>query len=227
MRDERAALRLYHFGGITGLSAIILLIVSLPLAPPWPPASAGADAVAVYFTTYRAGFLRQAWVATGGVVLLVPFATALAALFREQGRVLTAGTLLGAMLIFVGAFGINWIPWIAIAYRPERPHDLMLVLYDFGLLGQFVGVGMPLALLFGSVAVGTHDGAVLPRWLAWLAMVCVPLNLALAAATGRAGVFAPSGPLGVVSIGLFALFGIGASIVMLRRARALSRTSGG
>jgi hypothetical protein len=31
MRDERAALRLYHFGGITGLSAITLLIVSLRL----------------------------------------------------------------------------------------------------------------------------------------------------------------------------------------------------
>jgi hypothetical protein len=223
MGNERDDARLYRYGGIAGLGAIILLTASLPLAPPWPPASAGSGAVAAYFTEYRAGFLTQAWVATGGVTLLVPFAAALAALFRGRGRTLTGGTVFGALLLFVGAFGINWIPWIEIAFRPDRPRDIVLALYDFGLLGQFVGVGMPLALLFGAVAVGTLDGAVLPRWLAWLAIVCVPLNVALAASTALSGAFSPNGPIGFASIGLFTVFGVAASISMLRRAQALSR----
>jgi hypothetical protein len=223
VQDE---VRLYRIGGMAGLLAIILLVISLPMAPPWPPASTTADAVVAYFTQYRSGFLRQAWIATGGVMLLVPFAAVLALLMHARGRTIAAATVFGAALIFVAAFGINWIPWIEIAFRPERPRDMVLALYDFGLLGQFVGMGMPLALLFGAVAAGTHDGVVLPRWLAWLAILCVPLNLALAACTALAGPLAPSGPIGFASIGLFTVFGIGAAIAMLRRARERARGTG-
>jgi hypothetical protein len=211
--------RLYRRGGLAGLAALLALVASLPLAPPWPPASAGTAAVIDYFASHRAGFLRQAWLATGGAILLVPFAAALAALLRGAGRPLAGGTVFGAMLVFVGAFGINWIPWIGIAFRPGHPPEIVRALYDFGLLGQFVGVGMPLALLFGAVAAGTHDGAVLPRWIAWLSAALVPLNLALAAATSVSGLLSPSGPLGFASIGLFTVFGIAAAIAMIRRGR--------
>lgn len=216
--DERA---LYRSGGLCAAGAMALMIASLPMAPPWPQPAGGADAVVAYFTAHRAGFLRQAWFATGGVMLLLPFAAALASLLRAKGHGLAGSTVKAAMLAFVAAFGLNWVPWIEIAFRPGCPRDVTLALYDFGLLGQFIGVGMPLALLFGALALGTRDGAVLPRWLAWLAAACVPLNLALAGCTALAGPMSPSGPLGFGSIGLFTVFCVASSVVMLRRGRAM------
>ncbi len=198
------------------------LLASLPLAPPWPSASASTDAVVSYFVENRAGFLRQAWVASCGVVLLIPFAWALFELHRRRGRAVAGGALLGSMLAFVGAFGIYWIPWVCIAFRPDRPPAVVQALYDMGLLGQFIGVGPCLAVLFGSIAFGTLDGAVLPRWLAWISIVQVPLNVLLAGSTAHDGLFAPSGPIGFGSIGLFTVFGVGSSLSMIRRSRAVN-----
>lgn len=225
MRDDLDEGRLYRGGGIAGLSAIVILLLSLPLAPPWPPPSAGAAGVVSYFSEHRTGFLWQAFVATTGVSVLIPFAASLAALLRANGRTLSGGTVFGAMLVFVGAFEINWIPWVVIAFRPEHPPEVKLALYDFGLLGQFIGVGAPLAVLFGAIAAGTRDGAVLPRWLAILSAVSVPLNLLLAGCTAPSGPLAPNGPVGFASIGLFTVFGLGASIAMIRRGRRSTRAA--
>lgn len=205
--------------GVAGLLGMFLLIASLPMAPPWPTAAASAYEIGGYFVENRTGFLWQAWTATAGVVLLVPLAVGIAELMRARGRALAAGTVVGAMLLFVGAFAVNWIPWIAIAFRPGSP-DVVLALYHLGLLGQFVGVGMPLALLFGAIALGNLDGAVLPRWIAGLALLEVPINVVLAGCTASSGLFAPSGPVGLGSIGLFTVFGVASSIALLRRGRA-------
>lgn len=217
--------RLYRWGGVAGIAGIVVLVVSLPLAPPWPPASAETAAVVSYFSQHRAAFLAQAWVASAGAVLLVPFAAALAGLMRLRDRLHAGWTLFGAMLIFVGAFAINWIPWIEIAFRPDRPRPIIQALYDFGMLGQFVGVGMPLALFFGAAAAGTLDGAVLPRWIGWLAAALVPLNVLLAGCTSLTGVLAPSGPIGFASIGFFTVFVLACSIAMIRRGRVLFRAA--
>lgn len=185
------------------------------------PASASTETVVSYFVDHRLGFLRQAWVACCGVILLIPFAWALYELLRRKNRALAGGALLGAVLTFVGAFGIFWIPWVVIAFRPGRSPEVVGAL-RFGTAGQFIGVGPCLALLFGAVVVGTRDGAMLPKWLAWLLMVQIPLNILLAGSIASDGLLAPSGPIGFASIGLFTVFGLGASISMIHRSRAAS-----
>src|SRR5689334_12446690 len=93
-------------GGAAGLAAMALLLASLPMAPPWPPADAPADAVVAYFADHHAGFLRQAWLATGGAVLLVPFAAAVAAKMHARERTVAGATVFGAMLLFSASFGV-------------------------------------------------------------------------------------------------------------------------
>jgi acetyl esterase/lipase len=209
---ERAA-------GAFGLLGNLVMITSLPLAPPWPPIGAGPDDIARYFAEHQSGFLWQAWVAAAGVALLVPFAAALAELLQRRGAPVEARVFWGAMLLFVSAFALEWIPWIVLALRPAGP-DVTEAVYDIGLVGQFVGVGFPLALLFGALATGALRTGALPRWIAGLAGLAVPLNVILAGCTAQSGPFAPSGAIGFASIGLFGFTLTSASVVLLVRSRS-------
>jgi hypothetical protein len=206
--------------GVAGLVAVFLLIASLPMAWPWPDVDAPAGAIAVYFQESRAGVLWQAWTATAGVVLLIPLAVGIAELMRARGRAVASATLRGAMLLLAGTFASSWLPWIAIALRPGPP-EVMVALYDLGLLGRFVGAGLPLALGLGALALGTLDGAVLPRWIAVLALGEVPIAVVLAGCTASRGLFAPSGPVGFASMALFTVLGVASSIALLGRGRAV------
>jgi hypothetical protein len=141
IRDARTM----RAGGAWGLAANLVLLASLPLAPQWPAADAPTEAVVTYFTANQRGFLWQAWVACAGVVLLLGWGGALAAVLRRRGADVVGSALWGATLAFVVGFAINWMPWVAIAFRPGRPPEVQQALYDLGLLGQFPGVAFPLA----------------------------------------------------------------------------------
>lgn len=208
-------------GGLFGLAGNLLMMVSVPLAPPWPTIAAPTTEVVHYFATYQAGFLRQAWVGALGVVLLLGFAGALAALLRDRAAFASAAALQGAMTVFVAGFAVNWTPWVAIAMRPDRDPAVVQALYDFGLIGQFVGVGAPLALLFGTL-VHAARLAVIPRGFALPAAAAVAVNVLLAGATRLEGPMSPSGPVGLLSIALFGLPLTACSVWMLVASRRTS-----
>ena len=102
-------------GGLCGLVGNLLMMASVPMAPPWPAFGAPVGEVVAWFRDNHGGFVLQAWLAALGVVPLVGFCGALGALLQERGRPVTAALLQGAMLAFVCAFAINWTPWVAIA----------------------------------------------------------------------------------------------------------------
>jgi hypothetical protein len=214
--DERSILTR---GGVIGLSAMALMVASLPMAPPWPPAEASTDLVIAYFRDNTSGFYRQAWTANAGVVLLVLWGAAWHRVLDGRGHPLAAAGVLASLIIFVGVFTAFWMPWIVIAFRPELPPDTVQGLYDLGLLGQFIGVGFPLALFFGSLAVGIFATRVVPRAAGMVAALGVPLNILLAACYARSGALSPSGPVGFASIGLFTLIVVATSILMIRAGR--------
>ena len=53
MADEK----LRRVCGITGIAFVVLSSVVGVIAPPWPPAGSGQEAIVTYFTTYREPFL--------------------------------------------------------------------------------------------------------------------------------------------------------------------------
>ncbi len=120
------------------------------------------------------------------------------------------------MTLFSACFYVFWMPWLVVALRPELSPDTVRALYDLGLMGQFVGVGMPLSLLFGTLAWGTRATRALPGWQSALCALAVPINLVLAACTAKTGPFAVPGPIGLGSILLFTVLIIATSVVMVR-----------
>lgn len=194
--------------------------------PPHSPGSSDAEIVAIYqqnAARIRAGLA----LGLAGSAFIVPFY----ALIGEQlKRISGAGSLLANTQLVCGSiaillvFTMSMMAWETVAFRPDRPADIILAMNDFGWL-IFAMTLSPFFVQFLAIALAIFlDGGptpVFPRWAGyfnlWVAVLVLPAGVI---AMFHTGPFAWNGLLAFwLPVGVFTVWVLGMFLLLLRAIR--------
>lgn len=162
-------------GGICGLVAIGLLIISFPFTGETPEPGASADKVAEYLDRSSAQTWTGIYLELFGIVLLVVFAGRIWAILREAegagGWIATTG--FGAALAALTVLLVGDATIMGAAFKAGREG------LDPGVVGAMYAVqwyadlafGAVNAVFFAAAAVLVLRRGALPSWFGWFALV--------------------------------------------------------
>ena len=190
---------------LSGVAAVIAILVSFAVVGETPDADAPVNEVVSYYTKHDSDAqFGGALLALGALLFLIFTTTVAGALRKAQGESGGSAALLyGGGILF--ATGLTIFAGLTFALGdvgtdidPAAVQSLHVLNED---LFFPVAVGT-VAFLLGGAA-GILKTGVLPRWLAWLAILGVVIGLT---------------PLGFFAIGLLALFTLVSSVMLAMRA---------
>jgi hypothetical protein len=190
---------------LSGVAAVIAILVSFAVVGETPDADAPVNEVVSYYTKHDSDAqFGGALLALGALLFLIFTTTVAGALRKAQGESGGSAALLyGGGILF--ATGLTIFAGLTFALGdvgtdidPAAVQSLHVLNED---LFFPVAVGT-VAFLLGGAA-GILKTGVLPKWLAWLAILGVVIGLT---------------PLGFFAIGLLALFTLVSSVMLAMRA---------
>jgi hypothetical protein len=168
--------RLHRWAGVSAIATVVLFIVANMLwAGEQPPRGAEGFEVVAFYSDFSGRIIAGGLISLVAVALSVVFASAFRGIVNELsddellGNLVLGGTVLGAAA-GICAEGINAAGAMR-AQDGELSEPLALAFFDisfvFGSYGAAIGYGL-VALAIGMVAL--RSGALLPRWLALVAL---------------------------------------------------------
>ncbi|HEY7179337.1 MAG TPA: hypothetical protein VH305_09195 [Gaiella sp.] len=209
-------------GGICGLAAVALLILSFPFTGATPEPGASADDVAEYLSRSSAQTWAGIYMELFGIALLIVFVGRLWALLHaaEGAGAWVATTALGAALAALTVLFVGDATMMGAAFSAGR-HGL-----DPAVVGGMYTVqwyadltfGAANAVFFAAASVLVLWRGVLPRWLGWFALV-VAIALVVTVPFGPGTTMEPPHILGFLWI-------VAVGVVMIARRAVLPARSG-
>lgn len=205
----------------TGIVFVIVAAIGLLVAPTPPDPGASPDEVVSYFTDNGDKLRLQALLlGIAGIFFLWFLGTLRAFLGAAEGaNNRLSATAFGSGIAAFTAFGTGIGIAAALAHRVAEQADpgVTSALHDVASM-FFAGSSFPIAALFAAIALVSGRTKALPAWLGWFAWLLVPVALIGGAAVMLdSGAFAPGGIFGYVTFGLFLLWFLGGSIVLMQR----------
>jgi hypothetical protein len=208
-------------GGISGLTAVVLLVGSFPFTGATPEPGASPNEVAEYLDRSSALTWTGIDLELFGIALLIVFAGRMWAILREAegagGWIATTG--FGAALAALTVLLVGDATVMGAAFKAGRDG------LDPGVVGAMYTVqwhadlvyGAVNAVFFAAAALLVLRHGALPRWLGWLALV-VAVGLVATVPFGPGATMEPPHVLGFLWI-------VAAGIAMIARRNALPTRS--
>ena len=210
-----------RYAATTGVAFVVVAGIGLAIAPMPPDPGATPQDVVSYFTDNGDKLRLQALLLGIAGIFFLWFLGSLRAFLRAaeglHGRL--SGVAFGAGIASFAAYGTGIGMSAALAHRVAEQADpgVTSAFHDVAAMA-FAGSSFPIAALFAAVALVSGRTKVLPAWLGWFAWLLVPVSLIGGAAVMLdEGAFAPGGIFGYITFGLFLLWFLAASLVVMGR----------
>ena len=205
----------------TGIVFAIVAAIALLVAPTPPDPGTSPEGVVSYFTENGDKLRLQSFLlGLAGIAFLWFLGTLRAYLGAAEGaNNRLSATMFGAGVAAFAAFGTGIGIAAALAHRVAEQADpgVTSALHDVASM-FFAGSSFPIAALFGAIALVSGRTKALPAWLGWYAWILVPAAVIGGGAVFLdSGAFAPGGIFGYVTFGLFLLWFLGASLILMQR----------
>lgn len=190
-----------RYGALTGLIAVVLILVGFAAVLPKPPApDASAATVGAYYSDHQDAIRISTLVLSAGLLFYVWFLGSLSSALRSAigsprlPTVAFAGGIVGAMF-----FVIALTATAAAAFRPgDTNPELIRALNDLGLMAA-VPASAGFVALFGATALVILRTNALPGWLGWLSAAGAVASLAgFGPMFTQTGAFAADGAIGLL-----------------------------
>jgi hypothetical protein len=218
MADERLWDRV---AAATGIAFVVLGIIALVVVPQPPQPDASSGEVAAYFTDNRSGILAQTYLfAVAGLFFLWFLGSLRSHLRRAEGGTgrLSAVAFAGGIATFA-AFGTGSGISAALAagIAPQGDFAVANAFFEFG-SQVFSGVSFPVIVLSLAASLAILRFRAFPDWLGWLG-----LGVALSGVIGTfalfadSGFFAPGGGFTYIAFGLFFVWFLLLSVVLIQQ----------
>jgi hypothetical protein len=203
------------YGGAAGSLAIVLFVAGGVLAAGQPGFDASGPEIAAHLDENRARIQVACVLYALMAPLLVWFLAAVASFAEEAGEGARRCARLAFALgtAFVTLFLADVTTLAVSALRPEEmaaAPELARALRGFEWLAMGMAAPLVVGMLLAYAVLALREGAVLPRWVGWMAAIAAPLYaLRIGTLFGDKGAFAADGVLGLVvpvaAIGLWVL----------------------
>lgn len=220
--------RFARVAGVAGIVGIVLLLIAnVQLGNP-PKAEDSAESVATFLADHRDKALVFVVLFGLGYMALLTFAAGLSQVLRQAGdnSGLPILTVAGAVwAIVVGTASVMAAG--AAAFRtPDLEAATAQAFIDISNVG-FALIGAAFAVLFGAASLSAWSTRALPRWVSWLGLIIVVLNvMKLLTLFSRDGAFAPGGIFGLIAVIPIWIWTVVAGVVLVRgRAGSASATA--
>ncbi len=208
------------FAGIAGVVFVIVLLVSGFMAPQPPTADDSAAKFVAYYNDNRSILLIQFIVSVAVVIPALPFLGGLWHRLREtegEGGVLAPAAILGFVL--VGAMALVFGALYGALGYLAKGHGLdESAAKSFGVFGAFLNIALSaLAATFclSSGYLFATKGT-MPNWLGWIGIAAGALQAIAMFSIASSGIFAPLGPVGLISFLGFVVYTLAISVFMFR-----------
>ena len=218
MADERLWDRV---AAATGIAFVVLGIIALVVVPQAPQPDASSSEVAAYYTDNRSGILAQTYLfAVAGIFFLWFLGSLRSHLRRAEGGTgrLSAVAFAGGIATFA-AFGTGSGISAAMAAGIAPQGDFAVANAFFELGSQvFSGVAFPVIVLSLAASIAILRYRAFPDWLGWLGLaVTLTGIIGSFALFADSGFFAPGGGFSYVSFGLFFVWFLLLSVVLVQQ----------
>ena len=218
MADERLWDRV---AAATGIAFVVLGIIALVVVPQSPQPDASSAEVAAYFTDNRSGILAQTYLfAVAGIFFLWFLGSLRSQLRRAEGGTgrLSAVAFAGGIATFA-AFGTGSGISAALAAGIAPQGDFAVSNAFFELGSQvFSGVSFPVIVLSLAASIAILRYRAFPDWLGWLGLaVTLTGIIGSFALFADSGFFAPGGGFSYVAFGLFFVWFLLLSVVLVQQ----------
>jgi hypothetical protein len=213
--------RYLRYGAMTGIIAVVLIIIGFAAQPKPPAPNASPSEVLTYLVDHRDAVHVGELIFSAGAFFFLWFIgtlrSALGAAEGAQGRLAT--TAYGAGLVSVGTLFVGFGLQAAAALHPaDNGADVTRALIDAS--AMVLALGAPaLTVFFAANGLAIIRSGYLAPWLGWLALVTAVFNaLGVGNVFSDHGVFASDGFLGFFAgLFLFLLWTLLASIMLVRK----------
>lgn len=204
--------------GSTGIAFVVLMLVSLAIAP-GPSLDSSTAKIAEYYAEHDAAILWSTLVSGLATVALLWFLAGLCVSLVEAG----AGRRLpviafGAGLLWIATWWVCCTAMNALAYSDATRGSAPVVraLWDTQNLAMGLA-GFPLFGLMAAVAAMTLRGLALPRWYGWLslatALLALVSTLQITITDTSSGALMPLSMIGILAFFVWVLVG---GVIVLR-----------
>lgn len=224
-RPEEAAASTTLWETIEAASGVIFgvfLVVTLVLQGSVPTPDSTSQKIADYFSDNRDAILWSQFIGGIGFIFFFWFVSLLRGIALRSpggarlGNLAFGAAVSGMAVLLVSAAAYSSISfWIAAEESPNL--DAVRALFDIGTITLFASL-IPLAVFLLATGIALTRGSDLPAWTGWCAIV-----LAILAVLGSSGMVDPDNPLGYlawITSGLFVIWAIVVSVMLLMRARS-------
>lgn len=214
--------RISRIGALTGLAGIAFYIVGVVLPGSAPKPDAVTGQVITYFADHRSTILLGFALETIALALLLCFLGELRTVIAGTGGsgVPLASAMAAAWVVLLTIIAAALLPAIALVWRgaPGGDPSLVRLAYDMETLGTYAVTATVALVAVGVPSLVIWRTGVLPRWLAFVGLAEVCVNVVeLTAFSSRHGVFA-GGYIAGVGPFVWALWVAAVSVCMARRA---------
>ena len=210
--------RMTKVAAIAGIAGIVLLFIANAQLGTPPKAEDSAQKVVSFMADKRSQVLIFVLLFALGYILLLTFAAALRAVLKRAGDASPLPD-----ISFGGAVWVTGVGTIAVAalgaaaFRaPSLEPGTTQALFDANNIA-FALLGAPFAALFGAASISAMITRVFPRWITWVGLLIVVLNVVkLFTLFTRSGSFAPGGGFSIVAVVPIWIWTIAVGILMIR-----------
>jgi hypothetical protein len=151
---------------ISGIIGVIMLIISFNINP-GPPQGASYEQLIAFGRQYYTSILWGAWLQTIGPFLIIVFAFSLVLLSRAGQTLAGWMTFFGAgILMTISLIEITF--YIAVLFKDPPTGSIIDLNIIYAVQHLYFIIGAP--ALFIPMGIVLRNAAILPTWLAWLAI---------------------------------------------------------
>ena len=205
-----------RYGAAAGIIFVVLLMLTLFLAPQPPHVDAATAKIAAYYAGHRRAILAEQMFGTFAIVFFVWFAGHLRHVLQraENGTEALSPIVFGAAVALAGAGALAALPAATLAFAAHRPEvigdaGLVRALYDMYLM-----VGNVLLIMCGlfvaATAAAMVRGELGESWLGWAGMAVAIVDWV----GGGAGFFVSTYSAFWTAVGLVGFLGFAAFVLV-------------
>jgi hypothetical protein len=210
--------QLDRWAPLSGVVGVILALLAFLFSGETTEISDSASEVASAYQDDRSQILFSIVLFGFAVVFLLWFVGVLANALREAGQGGFAATALGAAVAFVAVLTASIGVEAGLAYNVADEADAGVVKALSDLTwAVFVLVSFPVATFVGAASLGFLRSRLLPDWFGWAGLVATVLFLLGGTTWAGDGFWAPDGGYGFLTVLLFLLWVLVASVLLFRR----------
>ena len=210
--------RLTKVAGISGIAGIVLLFIANAQLGTPPKAEDSAQKIVSFLADKRGKVLTFVVLFAVGYILLLTFVAALREVLKSAGDPSALPDISFAGAVWVAGVGTIGLAALgAAAFRaPSLEPGTTQALFDVNNIA-FALLGAPFAALFGAASISAMSTRVFPRWVTWVGLLIVVLNVVkLFTLFTRSGGFAPGGGLSIVAVVPIWIWTIAVGVLMIR-----------